>query len=55
METGGYFADLFGKAFALGEEQTERILGETARTLAQVFQQEARKRYGFADAAAIRR
>ncbi len=55
METGGYFANLFEQAFAQGEVQTERILGETARVMTGVFQQEARERYGFADAAAIRR
>ncbi len=55
METGGYFAEIFEKAFAQGEDHAERVDGEIARTLAEMFQQEARKRYGVADAAAIRR
>ena len=54
METGGYWADLFENAFAQGEVRTERIKGETARLLAEMFQPEARERYGGADAAAIR-
>ena len=55
IETGGYFADIFEKAFVQGEDHTERVNGETARILAEIFQQEARKRYGVADAASIRR
>ena len=55
VETGGYWAGLFEQAFAQGEVQTERVKGEAARILAEMFQQEARERYGVADAAAIRR
>jgi hypothetical protein len=55
METGGYWAGLFEQAFAQGEVQSERISGEAARILAEIFQQEARRKYGFADAATVRR
>ena len=55
LDTGAYYGDLFEKAFAKGEVQTERVRGETARLLAEMFQGEARKRYGVADTASVRR
>ena len=55
MDTGGYYGDLFEKAFAQGEMQTERVQAEIARLLAEALQPEARKRYGLADTESIRR
>ncbi len=55
METGSYYGDLFKEAFDRGEVHSDRIQNVIARLLAEALQQEARNRYGAADAAAIRR
>jgi len=52
MEIGQYYGDIFEKAFAKGDVQ--RIRAEIDRLLAEMLQQEARKRYGVADEAAVR-